>query len=254
MKKLKVGDIIKFKSDDKKGKGEIVEVNSGYEKHSYLVKLLGKLKGTGHDGNECSKNGPYETDDYWYVTMTNPTIELVHDRDKHKHEKIIIYTNGKDVFAVQDGKTAKATCNPHDEFDFETGARLAFERLFMGDDIKGCVHASYSGEVACIKALNVNDNFINLVADNLHDCATHGYTKKLVCIDENSAPDFTTGKIYEVVDGILFGDNGYWAGIGKDHQGHYGDDYKEIPMHNRYKSLEQINDDIKAEFIELIEE
>lgn len=51
------------------------------------------------------------------------------------NQKIVITTNGKTTFArLYDGdkvvKTAEAKCNPSDEFDFETGAKLAFERLF----------------------------------------------------------------------------------------------------------------------------
>lgn len=48
---------------------------------------------------------------------------------------IVIYTNGTTTTALlKDGKkvlkTAIAKCNPADTYDFQTGARLAFERLF----------------------------------------------------------------------------------------------------------------------------
>lgn len=52
------------------------------------------------------------------------------DREK----KIVIITNGKDVTArMFDGnavvKEAQAHCHPDDEFSFETGAKIAFDRL-----------------------------------------------------------------------------------------------------------------------------
>lgn len=45
--------------------------------------------------------------------------------------KIVIYCKGKDVIAknTKTGETAKATCHPDDPFDFNIGAKLAFERL-----------------------------------------------------------------------------------------------------------------------------
>jgi hypothetical protein len=51
-------------------------------------------------------------------------------RDRSIH----ITTDGKTTHAVlKEGgkvtKRAKAICSPHDEFDFETGARIAFDRL-----------------------------------------------------------------------------------------------------------------------------
>lgn len=49
-----------------------------------------------------------------------------------KNETIVIYRKGNDVIALDkaNNKKAVARCNPEDTFDFETGARLAFERLF----------------------------------------------------------------------------------------------------------------------------
>lgn len=52
--------------------------------------------------------------------------------------QIIIYRKGQEVIAnIKEGKkvikSAKATCNPSDEFDFEFGAKLAFSRL-IGED------------------------------------------------------------------------------------------------------------------------
>lgn len=50
---------------------------------------------------------------------------------------IVIYRNDNKVVALDKstGKKAEAKCNPADEFDFRTGAKLAFDRL-MGEDVK----------------------------------------------------------------------------------------------------------------------
>lgn len=92
-----------------------------------------------------------------------------------KPEKIIIYRNGAEVVAknTATGKTGVARCNPADEFDFNIGAKLAFERLTNPEPEK----PKY-------------------------------YTGKVVCIDD-SGGSHTKGKIYEVSDGQLEFNGGY---------------------------------------------
>lgn len=48
-----------------------------------------------------------------------------------KPETIVIYRDGDKVYALDKttGKKTCAKCHPHDEFDFKTGAELAFNRL-----------------------------------------------------------------------------------------------------------------------------
>lgn len=55
-------------------------------------------------------------------------IELV---EKKPNECIVIYRKDSDVIALdkRTGKKAVAKCSPDDEFDFNIGAKLAFERL-----------------------------------------------------------------------------------------------------------------------------
>lgn len=57
--------------------------------------------------------------------------------EKVGSETIVIYRNDNKVVALDKstGKKAEAKCNPADEFDFRTGAKLAFNRL-MGEDVK----------------------------------------------------------------------------------------------------------------------
>ena len=120
---------------------------------------------------------------------------------KLESEKIIIYRNGLEVIAknAATGKTGIAKCNPADEFDFNTGAKLAFERLTAPEPEK----PKY-------------------------------YTGRVVCID-GSGPSNTKGKIYKVLDGRLEFDDGCYSD-------------------NRFKSVEQINVNLRSQFIELIED
>lgn len=50
-----------------------------------------------------------------------------------EHKPIVIYQKGKEVIALDKntGKKGIAKCSPDDKFDFETGAKLAFERLYQ---------------------------------------------------------------------------------------------------------------------------
>jgi hypothetical protein len=88
-----------------------------------------------------------------------------------KPEKIIIYRNGAEVVAknTATGKTGVARCNPADEFDFNTGAKLAFERLINPEPEKPKKPKYYNGKVVCVSPF------------------TSFYTK---------------GKVYEIKDGV----------------------------------------------------
>ena len=57
--------------------------------------------------------------------------------EKVGSETIVIYRNDNKVVALDKstGEKEEANCNPADEFDFRTGAKLAFNRL-MGEDVK----------------------------------------------------------------------------------------------------------------------
>lgn len=73
----------------------------------------------------------------WYFDPD--TIRLV--KKGKTTQKIVITTDGIDTLArlYEDGKvvrSAQAKCAPDDEFDFETGAKLAFDRLMLRDEQK----------------------------------------------------------------------------------------------------------------------
>lgn len=80
-------------------------------------------------GNNCDG---LTRDGYGWNCREN-MLDLV----KHHNETIVIYRNDNKVVALDKttGEKAEAKCNPADEFDFRTGAKLAFNRL-MGEDVK----------------------------------------------------------------------------------------------------------------------
>lgn len=98
-------------------------------------------------------------------------------------EKIIIYRNGADVVAknTATGKTGVAKCNPADEFDFNTGAKLALERLMNPEPEKPKKPEYYTGKVVCI---------------------------------ESPYKDFTVGKIYKFESGKTQDNGGNYRPIG----------------------------------------
>lgn len=70
-----------------------------------------------------------------YIGERHQVCSAYFDLVKRKKEKsrkpIVIYNRDKEVIAVDKntGKKAIARCCPEDTFDFETGAKIAFERL-----------------------------------------------------------------------------------------------------------------------------
>lgn len=97
---------------------------------------------------------------------------------KTNDKKIVITTNGTETLArLYEGnkvvKSATAKCSPQDAFDFNIGAKLAFDRL-----IKNTAEEKeeyYNGKVVCVES------------DRLY---------------------FTVGKIYEFIDGTVVDDDG----------------------------------------------
>ena len=75
--------------------------------------------------------------------------------------EIIIRQKGRKVIAImtEDGeyvKSAKAKCSPEDEFDFNIGAKLAFNRL-TGEEVREVKRPAKVGE--WIKIVNAHDSF-----------------------------------------------------------------------------------------------
>ena len=82
---------------------------------------------------------------------------------------------GKAIQAI-----ATAKCNPGDTFDFEEGARIAFERLCGRDPFQEKQESTATPEA---------------------------YNGRMICV-ESPYPWWTVGKIYEVVDGRITANDG----------------------------------------------
>lgn len=123
--------------------------------------------------------------------------------ERQKRNYIIIYKDNKRVVAIdkETGKTGVAKCHPDDEFDFNIGAKLAFERL--------------------MEPPKEEEKF---------------YNGKVVCVDRGECDWVTTGKIYEFKDGIAMHDDGtrFCSGIkikcadDLNHIGHYSAKFIEV--------------------------
>lgn len=123
-RKFKVGDRVVEKINQKKG--IVVDFSKNYD--NFLVKFDGWNEG--HDGRGYTESGKtYYGKHCWY--FCEEQLEIIKD------ETIVIYRKDNKVIALDKstGEKAEANCNPADEFDFRTGAKLAFNRL-MGEDVK----------------------------------------------------------------------------------------------------------------------
>lgn len=122
--KYKVGDKVVVRKD-------LVEHESYYMEDG-LTRDSAVSEMMGHCGKvvticEITESGKYQIGDGW--NWTDEMFECLANESK-----IVITSDGKTTTAhMYDGKkvikTAEAKCAPGDDFDFEVGAKLAFERL-----------------------------------------------------------------------------------------------------------------------------
>lgn len=127
-RKFKVGDRVKVKKNtvtiNKRTVGKCGTVKKILT-DNYCAVEFDKFVG-GHDCCGFAKEGHG-----W--NFVEDTLDLV----KTQNETIVIYRKDNKVIALDKstGEKAEAKCNPADEFDFRTGAKLAFNRL-MGEAVK----------------------------------------------------------------------------------------------------------------------
>lgn len=126
--KFKVGDRVKVKKDivtlNRRTVGKCGTVKELLT-DNYCSVEFDEFVG-GHDCNGFAKE--------WHGwNHAEDALDLV----KTQNETIVIYRKDNKVIALDKstGEKAEANCNPADEFDFRTGAKLAFNRL-MGEDVK----------------------------------------------------------------------------------------------------------------------
>ena len=98
-----------------------------------------------------------------------------------EQEKIVIYRDGRKVIALdkRTGEKAEARCNPSDTFDFNIGARIAFDRLIPNKEPASPESKGFTGR-AVFKG-----------AKAYYDI------------------DFTIGRIYSFSNGKVKDDDGY---------------------------------------------
>lgn len=125
--KFKVGDVVKTEF----GKGVIKEI---YKDGDCLVYHYDW--NDGHNGSGFEK-GLYTGNHCWW--FNDEYIKLVAE-----HATITITRDGNKVIAKYGDRVGVARCCPEDEFNFETGAKLAFERLFEAKaDVKIVKQSTY---------------------------------------------------------------------------------------------------------------
>ena len=97
-----------------------------------------------------------------------------------EQEKIIIYRDGQKVIALdkRTGEKAEARCNPSDTFDFNIGARIAFDRLIPNKEPALPEPKGFTGKAVYLGGDEINDR----------------------C--------FTVGRIYEFTDGKVRDNDG----------------------------------------------
>jgi hypothetical protein len=110
-----------------------------------------------------------------------------------EQEKIIIYRDGQKVIALdkRTGEKAEARCNPSDPFDFNIGARIAFDRLISEKNPVEPEQKGFTGEAVYIGGKLTNQ-----------------------C--------FTIGKIYEFIDGKVKDDFGDFCPYGNNKNYKFG--------------------------------
>lgn len=128
--KFKVGDKVKVVRNDVEFATRVKNGSVG------IIKYI--------DERSCNSNLPYavefEKESFWFnecwgyckpdrgYWCCDEMLELV---ERKPNECIVIYRKDSDVIALdkRTGEKSIAKCSPDDEFDFNIGAKLAFERL-----------------------------------------------------------------------------------------------------------------------------
>ena len=171
-------------------------LNEGSEENKMKYKVGDKVRIVSKWGEGCCQNPTGRMDKWLGKVMTvrdvgitlYRMVEDIEDNESGgwvwtenciaglaRENKIVITTNGTETLARLYGgnkiiKTATAKCSPDDDFDFETGATIAFDRLFDKHEKEEPKY--FNGKAVCV-------------------CGELG---------------FTAGKIYEFVNGQCLDD------------------------------------------------
>ena len=238
MSKYKIGDKVRIVKEKRgrywnyEGKmdkwlGKTMTVLDFHEEGGYIMK---------GDSRECPTNFTKNRGWIWYDHMIEglANTQEIHITVKGDETHAVLKENGKVI------KHSVAKCHPEDEFDFEIGSKMAFERLFK--------HEFKIGDYAVLKTDKIESklkigSFVkilkvkSIVADvsGYHEifkdeetrgvCLTDlepanitdaeyeaqfkkNYNGKVVCVDKTVNKFYTEGKIYQFEDGFLKDDDG----------------------------------------------
>lgn len=171
--KFKIGDKVKTHSERGRGVNGVAYVSS-MDGYSGVIARIEYINVTNDNGVEKWFYRLENTPFYWHESL----LEAVKNENK-----IVITMDGTTTrAAMYDGhkliREAKAICSKDDTFDFETGAKIAFERLTA----KPAVKAKPKRE---LKPLNT----------------------KIFVIDGYN--DFKSGHIYDIKDGKITDNDGW---------------------------------------------
>ena len=169
MAKFKAGDRIKLVREMAPVKNRVQYVGKSGE----ITKVC--------DSREYPYAQAYNTNFTGIYVVYEDEIELV---SRPTVVTVVITTNGVTTTAtLREGKrvirTATSKCSPKDTYDYETGAKLAFNRLFP--------------EVTETAPEPPKPKY---------------YTGKVVCV-KSGYPWWTVGKVYGIVDGTITANDGY---------------------------------------------
>lgn len=178
--KFNVGERYKVCDDSVYESGNIVEI-TGVEGHTVYYKTI---KGKAGIRQKFSENSIFAKN----------LIPLTEQNDSTK--KIVITTDGKTTTAkMYDGKScikvSEARCCPSDAFDFQTGAEIAFNRLFGEPEKKFDWNAFKSQNLAVVVTRETIKSFLS-EAEN-HGCVWRSETKPT---EWNPAEEYELEKIY----------------------------------------------------------
>lgn len=180
MEKFKVGDRVRIRqwADMEKefGLDAAGDINCKYWFTHLMRHLCGRTASV--ISVAASEQVALDFDDKSGITCWSYSTDMI-EPIKTKQETIVIYRNGDIVTALdkRDGRKATAKCSPDDTFDFEVGARLAFDRLMGKTKPKTEQKPKwYNGQIVCVKGLE---------------------------------DEFTVGKVYQVNDGMFIDDKGH---------------------------------------------
>ena len=191
-----------------------------------------------------------------------------------ENETIVIYRKGKEVIALDKatGKKAVAKCCPDDEFDFNTGAKLAFDRLLGIEQPKYKEVKRHPKKGEYVKVLSEDGHHLKIgyITQYIRPAFDNGwiwvkgirndtvlrkeqyvvlegyeppkeekkecfFNGKVVCVKANN--NFVTqGKVYEFKDGYAKNDKG-----------------NRMPYLTKVKSVKHLNEILYSDFIEIVE-